>query len=236
MRQYFVEGKLETGIPHELSQQQSHHILDVLRMKDDDQIRVIDSDNRVFSALLKIDGSKALIICEKLIEVEQNENEVILCAAMIKKEKWELIIQKACELGATMIVPLITERTIIKLEQKEIGKKLDRYNKIALEACQQSNRNRIVKVMEPIRLKDIDKYARMTSFVCYEKERNTLISDLDLKQSCCFVIGPEGGFSTSEIEVLQQKGFVPVSLGNDILRAETACFYGLSVIKALRSM
>ncbi|MBR0137433.1 MAG: 16S rRNA (uracil(1498)-N(3))-methyltransferase [Erysipelotrichaceae bacterium] len=236
MRQYFVEGRLETGIPHELSQQQSHHILDVLRMKDDDQIRVIDSDNRVFSALLKIEGSKALIIPEMIIEVEQNENEVILCAAMIKKEKWELIIQKACELGATTIVPLITERTIIKLEKKEIDKKIDRYNKIALEACQQSNRNRIVKVMEPIRLKDIDRYAQPTSFVCYEKERHTLISDLDLRQPCCFAIGPEGGFSNAEIELLQQKGFVSVSLGNDILRAETACFYGLSVIKALRSM
>ena len=236
MRQYFVSGSLETGKPHELTLQQSHHICDVLRMKNGDQIRVVDDDSRVFSTLLRIEEGKAFIVPEKQIETEQNENEVILCAAMIKKEKWELIIQKACELGATTIVPLITERTIIKLDQKETARKLDRYNKIALEACQQSNRNRIVKVMEPIRLKDIGKYERSTNFVCYEKERNTLISDLDLKQSCCFAIGPEGGFTPAEIDFLISRGFSSVSLGNDILRAETACFYGLSVIKAIRSM
>ncbi|MBQ4253717.1 MAG: 16S rRNA (uracil(1498)-N(3))-methyltransferase [Erysipelotrichaceae bacterium] len=236
MRQYFVNGILETGKPHELSPQQSHHVCDVLRMKNDDQIRVVDDDNRVFSALLKIEQGRAFIVPQEMMETQISENEVVLCAAMIKKEKWEMIIQKACELGATVIVPLITERTIIKFDQKETAKKLERYNKIALEACQQSNRNRIVKVMEPIRLKDIDKYAQPASFVCYEKERNTLISDLDLRQPCCFAIGPEGGFSASEIELLNSKGFVSVSLGNDILRAETACLYGLSVIKAIRSM
>ena len=170
MRQFFVEEKLAEGETHSFSFQQKHHVCDVLRMRNGDDVRIVDTEGSVFLASVVIDASFAGYTVKEKLENSENERMTVLCAALVKKEKWELIIQKACELGVSLIVPLITERTIIRLDDKETAKKLQRYNKIALEACQQSNRGKIVEVAEPIKLKDISLYRQKTSFVCYENE------------------------------------------------------------------
>jgi len=229
MRQYFVDQILTRNEQITLSEQQSHHIKDVLRMKDNDKIRLVDSQSNVFLSEIKIGSPVTATILEQ-IDILKNPYKVTLIAALVKKEKWELLVQKATELGVDEIVPLVTERTIIHLEDKEIPKKLERWNKIVLEAAQQSNREDIPKVVQPIKLKQLQANPNSINLVAYENREGIHLYDRLDNKDICAVIGPEGGFSEKEIQYLNGIGFENVSLGKRILRAETAGMYILSCI------
>ena len=211
MRQFFLDREIKLNDLCELDENQAHHVKSVLRMAEDDPVRIVDSASRAFLGRLKFVDRKVFVYIDSETDSNESSRRIIYCAAMIKKDKWETVLQKAAELGANIIVPVITRRTIIHLEDRDIKKKLERWNKITLEACQQSNRNDLCEVVEPVKLKDIDRYKQDVNLV---------------------VIGPEGGFEESEIEMLKEKGFTCVSLGSRILRAETAGLYMLSVIDA----
>ena len=233
MRQFFVSDVLHVGDETVFDMRQSHHIADVLRMKNGDTVRLADVSGNVFLASLRFEGTTVKADVNEQCDTLP-EGKITVAAAMIKKEKWELMIQKACELGASVIVPLVTSRTIIHLDDKEINKKLDRWNKIALQACQQCNRSSLCVVERPIPLSQIEKYRREVNLVAYENEETVKLRETLNSDEITFVVGPEGGFSTDEISFLNEKGFVSVSLGSRILRAETAVMYVLSVIEGLK--
>ena len=233
MRQYFAMGKLEPGSLYQFTNEQLHHLKDVLRVQSGDIIRLVDNENRPFMAKIVFEGKKPQAEVLYQLEEDKTNREVVLCAALIKRDKWEWLIQKAAELGADRIVPVITERTVIDLKEGEADKKLIRWNKIALEACQQSNRTTICEVDSPISLKEISQYKRDINLAAYEKEDANRLIDAVKDGSICVMIGPEGGFSSKEIEFLKAEGFASVSLGRNILRAETAAIYVLSVIGAV---
>ena len=232
MRQYFIDRELQINDMCELDDNQAHHVKDVLRMADGDTVRVVDSASRAFLGHVKHVDRKVFIYLDSEDDSNVSTRKIVYCAAMIKKDKWEMVLQKAAELGATYVVPVITRRTIIHLEDRDINKKLERWNKITLEACQQSNRNDICEVTEPIKLKDIERYMQDVNLVAYENEDDLKLKDQISSGDICFVIGPEGGFEESEIDMLKGMGFTCVSLGTRILRAETAGLYMLSVIDA----
>ena len=233
MRQFFVDGKLQLNDTVNFDANQSHHIRDVLRMKNGDKVRLVDRENGVYLSELVFDSSNVrAVVTEKSQAVE--DGNIICVAALIKKDKWELMIQKASELGASVIVPLVTKRTIIRLDDKEINKKLERWNKIALEACQQSNRASICRVEKPITLAEIEKYRQEVSLVAYENEQKRNLRETLTGDEITFVVGPEGGFTEDEAAFLNEKGFISVSLGRRILRAETAVMFVLSVIEGLK--
>ncbi len=233
MRQFFAGEKLQVGSRYYFDRNQSHHIADVLRMKNNDEVRIVDCEGKAFTGRLFFENSK--VGATLTYENEGFEEPSVICAAaLIKKEKWELVIQKACELGATRIVPLITRRTIIRLEEKEISRKLERWNKIALEACQQCNRTTICTVERPVTISKLDQYKQEVNLVAYENEENIRLRDMLDSDRITFVVGPEGGFEKEEVNKLNDMGFVSVSLGNRILRAETATMFILSVIEGLR--
>lgn len=234
MRQYFVDKKINPDETFYFDDKQSHHIKTVLRMKTADVIRVVDVDNNVFLVEIIVDSK---VSARVLRRIEQNleESEIIYCAALIKKDKWDYLLQKAAELGATKIVPLITNRTIFKVDEERLDKRVERWNKITLEACQQSNRTSKCEVLKPVKLKDIDKFLSDNNIVGYEDEKDIYLSDVIDDKSITFVIGPEGGFSDDEIEYLKNLNFTCVSLGKRILRAETAGLYVLAVIDAKRN-
>ncbi len=234
MRQYFAKGVLKVGDDYFFTSQQSHHLRNVLRAKSGDEVRIVDEDHHAFLGVLAFDGEE--VSCHLLEQAESSneDREIVCCAALIKKDKWEWLLQKASELGASKVVPLITKRTIISIEEKDLNKKLDRWNKLTLEACQQCNRDSLCEVVAPIRLTDIDLYQQQVNVVAYEKETETRLIDVLDDGSICFVVGPEGGLEESEVALLQEKGFQSVSLGNRILRAETASMFVLSVIEATK--
>ncbi len=234
MRQYFVKEKLDLGVRTELSAEITHHLKNVLRRKSGDIIRLVDSEGRAFLAELSVGESVSAAVVEQL-ETGNSQGKITCCACLIKREKWEMLIQKAAELGADRIVPVISSRTIVHIDERELGRKLERWNKIALEACQQSNRTEICTVERPIYLINISEYLSANNLLAYENEENAQLLDLCDEKDITIVTGPEGGFSSQEAEFLNSLGFASCSLGQRILRAETAVLYALAVIDAKRN-
>ena len=155
---------------------------------------------------------------------------ITLFQGIPKFDKMELIIQKNTEVGVKKIVPVLMERTVVKLDEKTINKKIERWQKISEVAAKQSMRDIIPEVENVIKLKDIEKQNYDIVLVAYENEdKNMLKSELIKlknekmnKYNIAIVIGPEGGIAEKEIEILKNMGAVFVSLGKRILRTETA--------------
>lgn len=117
MRQYFIDKRIDIGETVYFDEKQSHHIKNVLRMENGDIIRVVDKDNAVFLVEISIEPNVSAKVLRPIAEFSE-ESDIIFCAALIKKDKWEFLLQKAAELGATKIVPLITSRTNFKMAEE----------------------------------------------------------------------------------------------------------------------
>ncbi len=234
MRQYFVEESLSCGHEILLNEKAAHHLKNVLRRKSGEIIRLVDSGGNAFLARLNVGDSVSATIEEQLPS-GKSDGRITCCPCLIKRDKWELLIQKAAEMGADRIVPVISSRTIVHIDEKELDKKLIRWNRIALEACQQSNRTDICTVEKPIYLINLSEYRSENNLLAYENEENVQLLDVCDNRDLTIVTGPEGGFTSQEAEYLNSIGFISCSLGNRILRAETAMMYALAVIDARRN-
>lgn len=227
MQQYFMDTKVQLQQSFLFSKEQGHHIKNVLRMKEKEVVKVVDSMGNPFYAQIMYEGKEVQGYCVEALERKENKVKITLIQGMIKKDKWDFLLQKVCELGVDQIIPMISSRTIVKVE-KDDHKKLERYNKIALEACEQCKRDSIVQVEAPIAFKECVAHKKQLSIVAYEeadfasaKLKDLLQQHQDINE-IVYVIGSEGGFSKEEIAYLEEHGFIRASLGERILRAETA--------------
>ena len=232
MQEYFALEKRNNEFI--LSNQDIFHIEKVLRMKHGSHI-IVTYENEKYDCNVTFSNGVKINILSKLEINNELSVEVTLIYGLPKKDKFELVVQKACELGVSRIVPFKAKRSIPVLDDKNTDKKIQRWNMIAKEACEQSKRNKIVTIEEPIVIKDILNYKSEINIVAYEdmscdgsKHLFSLLNN-DYK-SITIVVGPEGGFDSSEIEYLNNNGFASTSLGKRILRSETAPLYLLSVI------
>ncbi len=212
-----------------------HHVKDVMRLKNNDEIICIFENKSFLCNILYTNNDYKINVIKEL----ENDNElpidIILYQALIKNDKFDLIIQKACELGVKEIYPLITSRSVVKIDKDNLNKKIMRYEKIVKEAAEQSTRLVCPSINEPINIKDIEIEKDTLPIIAYEKDQNVfslqnILKDVKSYKKVAIVIGPEGGFSIEEINMLLNKGFKEVSLGKRILRAETASFFAISII------
>lgn len=232
MKQVFIESDASINQCIMLDEKEAHHLFDVLRIKEKETIRVVTSNQQVFLGHAK---ERPYIYLFDRITMPRRSKHITLCCSLIKQDKFEWMLQKACELGVTRIVPFESRYSIIQLDEKKQQKKLERWAQILLSACKQCNRTDLVE-LEPIQTIDtLKNYQSECNLVAYEKEddiskhlANYLSSD---PTSVTFCIGPEGGFEASEIDRLKADHFQTCSLGNNILRAETAACYVLSCIE-----
>ncbi|MBF0579728.1 16S rRNA (uracil(1498)-N(3))-methyltransferase [Erysipelotrichaceae bacterium RD49] len=229
MKQIFVEEPIDVGKVLSLNEKTAHHLFHVTRTTPKEKIRVISRDRHIFYG--HVQDHPHLLISEKSDETLPESPELTLCAALIKADKFEWMLQKAAELGVTKIVPFTSANTIISLEPKKIDKKIARWQSILEGACRQSNRTDLVTIEKPVSLADLVHFKSDLNLCAWEKENVSrhLCCALDkLACSATFVIGPEGGLSAKEADFLEQEGFELCSLGNRILRAETAACYVLA--------
>lgn len=220
------------------------HIYRVLRLEEGDKVIINNCAGEEFlgeiSNITKQEVS--LKIIEKLNTNNESAVKIYLFQGLPKAQKMDLIVQKGTELGVLEFIPTITERVDVKLKGE--FKKLDRLNRIALEAAKQSKRSIIPTVTEPISFNDaIDRMKSMDLVIVpYENAQNfgikTLINkfrnenvDLSSIVKIGIFIGPEGGIEDFEIEKLKNEGAYIVTLGNRILRTETAGFVAASLIQ-----
>lgn len=229
MKQVYASEGCTIGSRIALDDKQAHHLFDVLRTRDKETVRVI-CDEEVF--LAHPDGKPYLYLFGRE-EVQPRLVEVTLCAALIKSERFEWMLQKAAELGVSRIVPFRSRNSVIAIDPRKEPKKMERWNAILQAACAQSNRHDPV-LLEPIStLDDLAEYKSECNFCAYEKESGSHHLAGVLKDSpvtVTAVIGPEGGFDEEEARWLEEHGFELCSLGSQILRAETAACYILSAI------
>lgn len=215
------------------------HIKNVLRHKIGDSINICNENGKKYVA--KIISYKEnvidLVIEEELNVATESSTNITLFQGLPKFDKMESIIQKCTELGVNEIVPIITERVIVKLDEKSKEKRLERWNKIAKEASKQSGRQRVPKVENVIHIKNIIEKILKCDIVLlpYEMEQVITIKDvltkLDKKvKNIGIIIGPEGGFSENDLRILEHEKVKKVTLGPRILRTETAGIAVLAII------
>ncbi len=209
-----------------------NHITNVLRMRKNDEIQLCNQDTGENYLATITNIFKDCVECEikeKIEKTTESNVHITLFQGIPKFEKMELIIQKCTEIGVKNIVPVMMERTVVKLDDKVATKKLERWQKIAEIASKQSMRDCIPNVENIIKIKEIDTSKFDIVLVAYENEEHTMLkTELNKlkitgrEYNIAIVVGPEGGISGKEINILKEKNAVFVSLGKRILRTETA--------------
>lgn len=231
MQRYFTNKKVDNEFI--LNEDDLYHIKTVMRMKDNDQIIVVMDKKAYLCCLENVKDNIKIIIKNELPKVDYNTPDVTLIIPILKEQKMDLILQKSTELGVSKIIPIITKRSIVKVNENSQDKKIDRWRRIVKEASEQSHRVEIPEVL-PIRtidqLKDLDGF----NLVCSTKEKVKNIKLVMKNVKTCdkinLVIGPEGGLDELEEEMLNKMGFESITLGNRIMRVETVPLFLLSVI------
>ena len=232
MQQYFIDQVLKEENEYLLPKNVIHHFNNVLKMRNGESFYLVDSQHIRY--LCHYYNGYA-----KVFKQMNNNNElpikVTIVQALIKNDKFDYFLMKSTELGVNQVVPLMTQRTIYKMNDK-VDNKVQRWNKICFEASCQSKRNDVPIVKKPIKLNEIKQYLSDINLVAYEDQTYDmpkLKTYIKNNQSITIVIGPEGGFDSKEIAYLIENDFKLVSLGKRILRAETAGLYVLSVIDSV---
>lgn len=216
-----------------------NHIKKVLRLKCGEIVTLSDGMGKEYVA--EIDQFGDGFVHTRIVESYDNTTEppikVTLYQGLPKSDKMDFIIQKSVELGIYKVVPVLTERTVVKIDnEKDALKKCERWNRISLEAAKQCNRGIIPKIEVPISFKDAIKQAKekSLSFIPYEKESKNSLKQIFKSASnideIAVFIGPEGGFAEQEIDEAIGLGISPVTLGPRILRTETAGIAVLSIL------
>ena len=216
-----------------------NHIKNVLRLKCGEHILVSNGNGMDYEcSILDMDSDT---VTAKVEDVFKNAAElpvgITLFQGMPKQDKLELIIQKSVELGVKEIVPVITKRSVVKIDDKKASKKLERYNSIAESAGKQSGRGIIPEVKDFMTFRQAIEYAKALdmNIIPYEEAEGMeysreVIKDIKNHKSLGIFIGPEGGFAKEEVEMAMSMGAKCITLGNRILRTETAGLAVLSII------
>ncbi len=233
MPRFFVPGILSDKVT--ISGEDAKHMIKSLRLTINEEITLCDGKGFDYHGKISaITDTVTIDILEKVPTKSEPSAKITLFQALPKGDKMELIIQKCVELGVYKIVPVLTERCISRPDKKSMAKKVERYQKIALEAAKQSGRGIIPEVCELLTLKEAVSVLPKKSIVFYENGGDRLVNLIDenINEIGVFV-GSEGGFSMEEIEFLKGNGVSPATLGERILRCETAPICGVSVILSL---
>ncbi len=239
MHKFFVPQENFNGNEVIINGEDVKHIYKVLRLKEGQSININNCNGQEFLAEIFSIG-KAEVKCNIIKEIFLNNEsplKINLYQGLPKAAKMDLIAQKAAEIGVVSITPVITERVVVKNELGEY-KKIDRWNRIALEASKQSKRTIIPKINDVVQFENMINEIKGLDLIVvpYEEQENygikSLIKDIekDKISTAAVIIGPEGGFQSSEIEQLKEVGAHIVTLGPRILRTETAGFVCSSLL------
>jgi len=235
VRRFFIDAPL--GAQMWIQGQDAHHIARVLRMQVGDPIVVVAPDGSAGIANINtiLADKVVLTLQERIIEDKEAPVNVYLAQGLPKSDKMDYIVQKAVELGVKGIYPMAAEHSVVQYDQAKKNKRQERWQKIAVEAAKQCGRA-VIPMVEPIRdLATILGSVATETVILMLYEGQTAQG---LKQGLAehhaqnflLLVGPEGGFSSSELALCQNHGACIVTLGPRILRTETAALAGVSIV------
>mgnify|MGYP004565746539 FL=1 len=229
MQRYFAVDK-----DLNISDKDKHHIINVMRMKLNDKIEIV-YDEKVYMCEINDISKKDVSYSVKGIIDINNELpvKVTIAVSLVNEKKLDFILQKCTELGVYDFILVNSDRSKVKIDGKE-KKKIERWNTITKEAAEQSHRNIKPIVRDIMSINDVLKLDYDLKLTCSTKENEKTIKNVLQNSTNCdriiIVVGPEGGLTVSEEEKLEKNGFIPVTLGNLILRTETVPIYIMSLI------
>ncbi len=216
------------------------HVAGALRHRAGDHVTVVGEDGHRYRIVL-IEASARRIrgnVIERLPRHEPQGPRIALAQAVLKGSHMDSVLQKATELGVDHVAPLVTRRTVVRPREHRASRQLERWRAIVLEAAQQSERTTIPEVDEP---RPLDDWLRSgaehhtTRLLLWERETSqslrTQLAQREPGDRAVLLVGPEGGFDPGEVDLARAAGFVPVSLGRAILRAETAGVAALTILE-----
>jgi len=236
VRRIFVDRlKMKNGMVL-IAGPSSKYLLGVLRKTVGERIDVMDGKGYLYRCVISsIKGREIFLqVLDAVHHPEETRIKVTLLVSPIKGPRMDWLIEKATELGVNRIIPTIFRRTVVKFKDGE-AEKCERWKRIMVEASRQSGRFSIPEISEPTPLRGVLPHIEdfENRWLLYEREKSITIKDVVAGQKngrLCVAIGPEGGVEEGEVDWLKEQGFVPCTLGENILRAETAPLVVLSII------
>lgn len=230
--------KLEPGDEIELGENESHYLRDVLRLKKGEKITLFGSPDFEYAAEIASAAKQVKAkVLEKVARPDRESVRITLAQSLPKTDKMDLIVQKATELGAARIAPFISSRSIPVLTPDKARQRRERWQKIALEAARQCRRPDVPEVGPVVSFREMLEAAAdaQLKIIFWEEEKGTTIK-MALGEhadaaSIVIAIGPEGGFSPDEVESARAAGFIPTTLGKQVLKTETAGLATLAIIQ-----
>ena len=229
MQRYFALDRVDNSFI--LEDGDLHHISNVMRMKTGDFVEVVF--DKVLYKCKVFFGKSIDVIYDSIISNSVKDfMEIVLVVPVLKEQKMDLVLQKSTELGVSRIIPIVTERCVVKVDNKEF-KKIDRWNRIVKEASEQCKRVTVPIINDICKISDLD-FSDGVKIVCSTRENEKNIKKVMYNIRKCakmyIVVGPEGGLSIDEENKLNMMGYISTSLGSRIMRVETVPIYILSVL------
>jgi len=221
--------------------QELTHLMKVLRLRAGDCVTVFDNTGWEHEAVIETLTSERGEL--KIVESHPTDRDpsipITLAVGLTKGEKLDWVIEKATELGVTTIIPLSSTFTVPKLDKEKIDKRAERWRKIAVSAAKQCGRSRVSEVRPLCSFENFlhEPWPETLKLIFWENETEQSLRELFQKcpgaNSVLLAVGPEGGFSKSEVELANARGFQSVHMGRRILRAETAALGALTIVQFL---
>jgi len=228
MRRFYAEPENFTGQTITLSNEESRHLRDVLRLREGENAQVFDGKGKEFLCRIEeiVKKESVLKIIREVAPIApESDLNLTLSVALLKGEKFDLVVQKAVELGVTKLVPLETKRADVKIKEKE--KKLERWRKIIIDATKQSGRAKLMQIEIPLGFEEFIKNSASRrlggkNLILFAERNGEAFSTVKPNKKFTAIIGAEGGWDDAEIELARANNFQIITLKGRILRAETA--------------
>ena len=244
MHRFFVSPEDWSSSTIRLTGSEAHHARDVLRMRVGEKLVLFNGRGHEITAeIVDLGGNE--IGLRKLHEAETPplQSRIVLCQAIPKGKNMDLIVQKAVEIGAAEIAPIISDRTIVHMDNRGAAQKQLKWQQIAVEAAKQSGQNWLPHVHAPRKLPELFSVASDKAFDLQligslqpgAQHLKKVLEDYSSEhrrrpRSVLMLVGPEGDFTPAEIALARGHGCQPITLGPIILRVETAAIYCLSIL------
>ncbi|MGD9108222.1 MAG: 16S rRNA (uracil(1498)-N(3))-methyltransferase [Gammaproteobacteria bacterium] len=230
----FQATALAVGIEIDLDQDAVNHVANVLRLKVNEPLIIFNSKGGEYLAkIIEIKRRKVKVRLNEFKNINRESNlRIHLAQGLVSGDKMDFILQKFVELGGIEITPIITARCNVKLSSDRWQKKITRWQKIIISACEQCGRNILPKINLPVSFADFVSQNKANTKIILDPNGSLSCRDLIAASSICVLIGSEGGFTDEEVALAKEHNFLDVEVGSRILRAETA---GIAIISILQS-
>lgn len=216
-----------------------HHLHDVLRLKKGDSLALFNGRGKeALGKIVNQNAHEVNIAIQSVHDIDLKSPIFTLACAIPQKSKFETIVEKSTELGVSEIIPMITQRTEFKNKMEIIERKLKRFQSVAINAAKQSQRSTVPQIHDIIKFESAlekilkDSITIIPSLSGKRKNLYHALNELNNPKKIAFLIGPEGDFTPEEYKIARKKGCIPITLGDQILKVETAAISALACANA----